>query len=183
MAEIEISAGNNRHNKSLRQQKKLSTKVDLTPMVDLGFLLITFFIVTTTWSKPKISKLYLPAEGTSTVISEKAVLTVLAGKDNKIFYYEGNLQEALQNGSFGITDYSFKNGIGEIIRQKQMAMDKNYKGGRKELTLLIKPSTEANYQNVIELLDETIINVVSKYALVDIAEDDKKLLKEKMLID
>jgi biopolymer transport protein ExbD len=183
MAEINTSAGENRHKKSLRQQKKLSTKVDLTPMVDLGFLLITFFIVTTTWSKPKVAKLYLPEEGSSTEVGDKAVLTILAGKDNKIFYYQGNLLDALHDGLFGITDYSFKNGIGEIIRQKQLAMDKNYKGGRKELTILIKPSADASYQNVIELLDETIINVVLKYALVDIAEDDKKLLKEKMLID
>jgi biopolymer transport protein ExbD len=183
MAEMETSAGNNRYNKSLRHQKKLSTKVDLTPMVDLGFLLITFFIITTTWSKPKVAKLYLPANGEGTEVGDKAVLTLLAGKDNKIFYYQGNLQEALHDGLFGITDYSFKNGIGEIIRQKQMLMDKNYKGGRKELTILIKPSADASYQNVIELLDETIINVISKYALVDIADDDKKLLKKKMLID
>jgi biopolymer transport protein ExbD len=183
MTEIETSAGNNRHKKSLRQQKKLSTRVDLTPMADLGFLLITFFIVTTTWSKPKVAKLYLPANGEGAEVGKNAVLTILAGKDNKIFYYQRNLQDALHDGLFGVTDYSFKNGIGEIIRQKQMMMDKNYKGGRKELTILIKPSADASYQNVIELLDETIINVVSKYALVDITDDDKKLLKEKMLID
>jgi biopolymer transport protein ExbD len=167
----------------LHHQKKLSTKVDLTPMVDLSFLLITFFIVTTTWCKPKIAKLYLPANGTGTEVGRNAALTILAGKDNKIFYYQGNLQDALRDGLFGITSYSFKNGIGEIIRQKQLAMDKTYKGGRKELTLLIKPSADASYQNVVALLDETIINVVSKYALVDISDDDKKVLKEKMLLD
>ena len=122
MAEINTSAGNNRHNKSLRQQKKLSTKVDLTPMVDLGFLLITFFIVTTTWSKPKVAKLYLPANGTGTEVGNKAVLTILAGKNNKIFYYQGNLQDALHDGLCGITNYSYQNGIGEIIRQKQLAI-------------------------------------------------------------
>lgn len=182
MSEIEIKAGNNRHKTSLRRQKKLSTKIDLTPMVDLGFLLITFFIVTTTWSKPKVTKIIMPANGDSSELGKTAALTILAGGDNKILYYQGTLDESLREGTYGVTGYSETNGIGEIIREKQLAMDKLYKGGRKELMLLIKPSADANCQNVVSLLDEAVINAVSKYAILDIDEDEKKLLKEKIYL-
>jgi hypothetical protein len=62
-------------------------------------------------------------------------------------------------------------------------MDKSYKGGRKEMMLLIKPSVEASYENVVSLLDETLINKVGKYAIVDITGDEKKLMKEKKITD
>lgn len=197
MAELSIRAGHSRKAGG-RRSKKLYTRVDLTPMVDLGFLLITFFFVTTTWSKPHATRLYLPADGDNTLLGENAALTILAGSDNKVFYYHGKLGEALKKGSYGITGYDVNGGIGDIIRQKQQAMDKSYhpiqypipglqprelrsQGGRKELMLLIKPSSDASYKNVIDLLDETMINRIGLYALVDITEDEKKLLKEKKL--
>ncbi|MES1224693.1 MAG: biopolymer transporter ExbD, partial [Bacteroidota bacterium] len=180
-AELNIDAGKNRHKGSLRRCKKLSTKVDLTPMVDLGFLLITFFFVATNLSKPKAMNFNLPADGDSTQLGNNAALTVLAGKDNKLFYYHGTLDESLQKGLFGETNYSESNGIGEIIREKQIAMDKSYKGGRKEMMLLIKPSADASYENIVQLLDETLINGVGRYAIVDITDDEKKLMKEKKI--
>jgi biopolymer transport protein ExbD len=178
MAELDVAAGKNRHKGSLRRCKKLSTKVDLTPMVDLGFLLITFFFVSTNLSKPKAMHFNLPADGDNTQLGENAALTVLAGKDNTLFYYHGKLDESLQKGFFNETNYSEANGIGEIIREKQIAMDKNYKGGRKEMMLLIKPTSEATYENVVQLIDETLINQVGKYAIVDITDAEKKLMKK-----
>jgi len=180
MAELDIAAGKSRNKKSMYKQKKQSTKVDLTPMVDLGFLLITFFMVTTAWTKPHATNLNMPAKGDPTLIGDSAVISVLAGKENKIFYYNGAMDGALKMGSFGITNYSTQNGIGEIIRQKQLLMDKIHKGGRKELMVLIKISDEADYKNVVGLLDEMLINNVSRYALVDITSEENKLLKEKL---
>lgn len=154
MAELNIQTGHTRTG-GVRRSKKLSTQVDLTPMVDLGFLLITFFILTTTWSKPHATNLNMPAKGDSSNISRDAALTLVALSDNKIFYYNGELGQALKEGSFGVTGYGVTGGIGDVIREKQLAMDRSYKGGRKEMMLLIKPSREANYKNVINLLDET----------------------------
>ena len=182
MAQIESNSGNHRQRGALRQSKKLSTRVDLTPMVDLGFLLITFFILTTTWSTPRATRLILPADGKPTSLSDLAVLSVVAGKDNSIFYYEGTLEEALQQGSYGKTNYSQRGGIGDIIRDKQRRMDQYYKGGRKELMILIKASEDANLQNIVSLLDETTINMVGKYALVDLGGDEKSVLVQKKLM-
>lgn len=179
MAELDASAGRNRHKNSLRQGKKLSTKVDLTPIVDLGFLLITFFMVTTAWTKPHATDLRMPANGDSTNLGEKAALTILLGKNNTIFYYNGKLDESQKEGSCGITGYSIDDGIGEIIRQKQQLMEKSHKGGKKEMMVLIKPSADASYENVVAILDEMLINNVGRYAIVDLTEDEKKLLGAK----
>jgi hypothetical protein len=131
MAELNSTATHSRK-RGARRGKKLSTRVDLTPMVDLGFLLITFFMVSTVWSKPHASILRMPADGPLSKLGNDAALTLVALEDNKIFYYNGELGESLQKGSYGITGYDQHSGIGDIIRNKQQAMDKSYKGGRKE---------------------------------------------------
>ncbi|HEY6899353.1 MAG TPA: biopolymer transporter ExbD [Puia sp.] len=180
MAEINASAGNNR-NRGGRRSKKLSTRVDMTPMVDLGFLLITFFILTTTWSKPHTTRLFLPADGTGTVTGQSATLTIVPIANNRIFYFHGDLTTALRDGAYGTVGYSLKDGIGDIIRQKQIAMDHSYKGGRNEMTLIIKPSADATYGNVVSLLDETLINQIKKYALVDLPKDEEQTISLKKL--
>ncbi len=172
MAEINTQAGST-HKRSGRRSKKLSTRVDMTPMVDLGFLLITFFVLTTTWSKAHVTKLNMPADGPASEVGNNAVLTIVPIAGNKLFYYHGELSEALRKGSYGTTGYGLNGGIGDIIREKQIAMDLSYKGGRKELMLLIKPSPEASYGNVVSLLDETTINMVTRYALVDLTPEEK----------
>jgi biopolymer transport protein ExbD len=183
MAELDVPAGKNRHKNSLRLGKKLSTKVDLTPMVDLGFLLITFFMVTTAWTKPHATDLKMPAKGDSSNLGENAVLTILLGNNNKAFYYTGSLDESLKENSCGITGYSLQDGIGEIIRHKQSHMDEHYKGGRKEMMVLIKPSADASYENIVQLLDEMLINKVGRYAIIDLNDEEKKLLKQKNLMN
>src|SRR3954470_631768 len=94
MAEMDTSGGGG-HKKGpgVKKGKKLSTREDLTPMVDLGFLLITFFIFTTTMSQPTAMKLNLPDDRATPQEQNKAkasgAVTILLGKDNNVFYYEG----------------------------------------------------------------------------------------------
>ena len=171
MAEIANAGANARHG-GARRSKKNSTRVDLTPMVDLGFLLITFFILTTTWSQPHATHLNMPANGDSTSLGNSAALTIVALGNDKVFYYQGQLQDALKQGSFGVKGYAFNGGIGDVIREQQQAMDHNYRGGRKEMMLLIKPTPESSYKNVVQLLDETLINGVSRYAIEDLSSGE-----------
>ena len=178
MAEVNISTGSDRH-RGFACSKKLSTRVDLTPMVDLGFLLITFFIFTYQMSKPSAMKLIMPAEGASSQVGESAALTVIASASNTIFYYHGSLTNALRNGSYGYTNYSPRAGLGDIIRMKQLAMDRVKPGNRKELMLIIKPAEGSKFENIINALDEVLINDVSHYAIVDINPDEEMALLEK----
>lgn len=170
MAEINTAAAQG-HLPGVAKSKKLSTRVDLTPMVDLGFLLITFFIFTTNMSKPTAMKLIMPKGGDSMSLGESAALTVCPIAGDKVFYYHGNLQEALINHQYGFTSYSISTGIGAVIREKQAAMDKAGKK-RIDLMLIIKPGDMSSYRNTVDLLDEVMINAITHYAIVDISKED-----------
>jgi len=119
MAEMDTSSGGG-HKKGpgVKKSKKLSTRVDLTPMVDLGFLLITFFIFTTTMSQPTAFKLNLPADtkdqNQQNKLNENSALTILLGKDQNVFYYEGQLDPSGKN----FKTSNFKDIRDEIIRKK-----------------------------------------------------------------
>ena len=176
MAEITTSSSEKKP--GVHRLKKQSTRVDLTPMVDLGFLLITFFVFTTRMGEPTAMDLNMPAKGDSSKIGNDVALTIFPMEGNKIFYYHGELTQALKENLYGITNYSIGNGIGEIIRQKQAALDKNGKG-RAEMMLLIKPTDASNFGNTIDILDEVLINVIPRYAIIDISEDEKKLFATK----
>src|SRR5277367_5094102 len=94
MAEMDTSGGGHKKGPGVKKAKKLSTRVDLTPMVDLGFLLITFFIFTTTVSQPTAMKLFLPKDvdkpEEQNKVKASAVLTIMLGKSDQIYYYEGD---------------------------------------------------------------------------------------------
>ena len=182
MAELQTADGGSRtrgsrHRSGSRRSKKLSTRVDLTPMVDLGFLLITFFFVSTTWSKPHAAHVILPANGDSMSLGKTPALTVVAVDPKRVFYYNGDLASSLLEGTYGITDYSFGGGIGSVIQLKQRALDRTYKGGRKEMMLLIKSFPEANYKNLVSLLDQPAIHGIIHYAILDLPESEKALIR------
>ena len=177
MAEINLPAGSG--NTPKRRRKILSTKVDLTPMVDLGFLLITFFIFTTKMHESKKMDLVMPADGKPSEWGESGSLTALLLSEDKVFYYHGSLESAMNDGLYGITNYSVKEGIGKVIREKQVQMDNFKEGFRKELMLMVKPTKESVCRNVVDILDEVIINAVPRYALMDITEEELQVLAEK----
>lgn len=155
--------------------KKLSTRVDLTPMVDLGFLLITFFIFTTQLAKPTALRMVMPAPGTPTGVGESTTLTLVPLANDKVFYFHGMINEALQTQQFGVAGYSYRDGIGEVIRQKQLALEANGIG-KEELMLIIKPTGESVFRNTVDLLDEVVINAVKRYAITDISEEESGLI-------
>jgi biopolymer transport protein ExbD len=172
MAEMDTSSGGGHHKKGpgVKKGKKLSTRVDLTPMCDLGFLLITFFIFTTTVSQPTAMHLTLPDNKAKPEEQNKAkesgALTILLGKDNNVFYYEGILQP---NGA-NFKSSNFKNIRDEIIHKKQTT-------DTADLVVVLKPTDECTYKNVVDILDEMTINVIKRYALVDASPEEIKLVK------
>jgi biopolymer transport protein ExbD len=155
--------------------------VDLTPMVDLGFLLITFFIFTTTMSQPTAFKLFLPDDKVipedQNKAKESGVLTIMMGADNHIYYYEGQLKP--DGSNFLSASYNGENSIREIILKKKadvISRSRDAENPEKDFVVVIKPSVDCNYQNVVDILDEMAINVVKKYALVDISEGEAQLV-------
>ena len=140
-------------------------------MVDLGFLLITFFIFTATLSKPGVTRLIMPAKGESIPIPQSKTLSILLDK-NKAFVYEGLWSDAVASKTIATASYDLQNGMGTFIRQKQTKLETP-----DDLVVLIKPLSAASYQNIITALDEMQINRVLKYAVLEASEEEKAFVQ------
>jgi biopolymer transport protein ExbD len=170
MAEMDTSSGGG-HKKGpgVKKGKKLSTRVDLTPMVDLGFLLITFFIFTTTMSQPTAMKLFLPKDTDKpeeqNKVKASGALTIMLGKNDRVYYYEGELLPDASN----FKSSNFKEIRDEIINKKKSTNPEDF-------VVVIKPGPEATYKNTVDILDEMTINDVKRYAMVDIFDVELQLI-------
>ncbi len=150
-------------------QKRFSTRVDLTPMVDLGFLLLTFFIFTTTLLQPSVIKLTLPENGLPTEVSEEKTLNLVLYKNNAIGYYMGADVNTMR-----FTNYS-PSGIRAVIQDIAYKIAQRF-NDKSQLYTVIKPSSESSYKNVIDVLDEMLINDVKRYVLT--GADEKEIKQE-----
>lgn len=187
MASIDVAAGDSGHKKGpgVKKAKKLSTRVDMTPMVDLGFLLITFFIYTTTMSTPNTTKLNMPKEekdqSKQMEVQKSGLLTILLGKGNSVYYYEGEL--APDGSNFKTSSYPSPSnpGIRKEIQDKKAQVIASAPPGEtekdKNFVVVIKPSLDANYGRTVDILDEMTINDVKRYAIVDITDPEKTVLQ------
>jgi biopolymer transport protein ExbD len=169
---------NDRRRPGIGRQKN-SLRIDMTPMVDLGFILITFFVMTVQLTLPAALNLNMPKEGGVPItLGESDALTVLLEDGDRVYYYHGKWEEAIAKKQIYTTDFSVKNGLGKVIREKQKWLDEHgNKEGRRGLMLLIKPGYGASYQNVIDALDEATINGVKKYAIVSVDGEEKEWMK------
>ena len=170
----EISQSVHKPKQGVQKVKHLSTRVDLTPMVDLGFLLITFFIFTTTMAKSKAMNLVMPSdEKVSNPPKHPAeqTLTLLPGPNNTLYFYDGLFRQAVE-----LTDY--KTGIRKLITDRKQWLYKISHNGNK-LLVLIKPSENSSYKNMVDILDEMLINDVSRYMIVDISREEEQLMLHK----
>ena len=187
MAEMDVSGGSS-HKKGpgVKKGKKLSTRVDITPMVDLGFLLITFFMFTTTLSKPKTMEINMPykdekiEEKDQTKIKNSVAMTVLLSRDHRIYYYEGLADDPTKPPEVKVTYLKPKEGIRDAIIDKKKRIEELKQQGaltaKDQLTVLIKPDSTSTYDDLVSILDEMSINDVRIYAIVDITPVDKDFI-------
>lgn len=173
----EIQPNNSQKNKGTKG-RKLSTRVDLTPMVDLGFLLITFFIFTTTLSSQTAMNLVVPddrnVENGSIAAAGRTLNLLLSAKDH-IYYYEGDDASQVKD-----TDYS-RDGLRQIILAKKKSVAEHYNSAA-EAIILIKPTDEASYKNIIDALDEMKINDVQKFVLMDATDEERAIISRKQTL-
>ena len=187
------------------KQKKMTVRVDFTPMVDMNMLLITFFMLCTTLIKPQTMELNMPSNNKDITDDQKSMvkasqaITLLLGADDKLYYYEGepNYQDYT---SLKETDYSTgglrafllaKNAdavrqVNELKKQKAALTlsEEDYakkvaeiKSGKQTPTIIIKATNQSSYKNLVSALDEMLVCQIGKYVITDLAEGDEFLLK------
>lgn len=169
MAEMNTSGGGHKKDKKVRG-KKMSTRVDLTPMVDLGFLLITFFMLATTFNKPKTMEVNKPAKDDldkkeQPPIKMSKTATLMLGKGDKIYAYVSpdSIDETTQL-QLDSVDYSSK-GLRKFIQRRQNEVQAQW-GDKELLFVMIKPLPSSTYKNIVDALDEMTINNVTRYAIL-----------------
>ena len=174
MAEMDTSSGGG-HKKGpgVKKGKKMSTRVDLTPMVDLGFLLITFFVFTTTMSQATAMNMNEPKDDPDQQLKVKnsGAMTILLGKGNQVYYYFGQLEADKISEEFKST--SFK----EI---RKLILDKKKATPIDDLMYIIKSDSTSTFANSIDILDEMSISAVppGHYAEVDITPTERMLIQK-----
>lgn len=186
--------------------KKMAIHIDFTPMVDLGFLLITFFMLATSMIKPQTMEIALPSKDKvdqkdQPAVKESRAVTILLGKNDNLFYFEGGAKDGadpkVEKSNYsptGLRKYLIgRNGevmmkIREIKQKKlnnQMS-EEEYKKARLEIfkedrtspIVIIKATDGSNYKNLVDILDEMAICNIASYAIVDITDYDKGLIKD-----
>ena len=208
MAEIADSGGGG-HKGGKKRAKKQSTRIDMTPMVDLAFLLLTFFVLTATFSKPKSMDLTFPAppEKEEDMPPIKKGITFLLSKADRIFYYEGQFRPVADDKgpATELKELSFdQSSLHKYLLDKNKEMDdkikalqvkheskqladttykrlvRETKADKESYTYLIKTDDQATYKNVIDVIDELNFFVVGKYVMVDILKPEFDLVKAKI---
>lgn len=186
MAEMEVADKGGSKGPGVKKGKKLSTRVDLTPMVDLGFLLITFFMFTTTLSQPKAMEINMPykdenlKDDEKNKIKESTALTILLSKNHRVYYYEGMATDPENPPTVLVTGFKPQKGIRDVLIKKKEAVAKMQQQGLLKAddntTVLIKPDTTCQYEDLVNMLDEMSINDIKTYAIVDITDVDREFI-------
>ncbi len=173
MAEIQEKADSGKGGK--KRAKKMSVHLDMTPMVDLDFLLLTFFMLTTTFSKPQTMEINMPVKEDTPEdqipVKASNALTIVLAEDDKLVYFFG-LGDPADNPEVLESDYS-ANGIRKVLISPRVKSND-------KMTVLVKATEDSRYKNMVDILDELKITDTKKFALVDITDNDKELVKQKL---
>jgi biopolymer transport protein ExbD len=203
MSEINTeSSGSGKKEK--KKSKKVSTRIDFTPMVDLGFLLITFFMLTTSMIKPQTMEIAMPSKDKvpdeeQTKVKASRAITIILGTNNSVFYYEGTREDDIDPkviktdfSASGIRNFLLKRNYDVMVKVEELNKEKakndisqeNYDKRKNEIMadkkapiVLIKATNDASYRNLVDILDEMAICNIGRYAIIDITDYDRELLK------
>ena len=200
-AEVQESGGKNGKSK----QKKFAVRVDFTPMVDMNMLLITFFMLCTSLSKPQTMEISMPTndknitEEQQNKVKASQALTLLLDGNNKLYYYEGepnykdyNSLKETSYDSDGLRALLLKKNAVAVSQVKALKQDRlnlkiseedytkrvsEIKNGKKTPVVILKATDTSTYKNLIDALDEMQICNIGKYVITDMAEGDEFLIK------
>jgi biopolymer transport protein ExbD len=191
--------------KGKTKQKKMNCRVDFTPMVDMNMLLITFFMLCTSLSKPQTMEISMPSNDKNvsdqdrSKVKESQAITLLLAENDRIFYFTGlpsDAKKTMQESTYkadGIRKILQEHNIDAMQQAIELKKQKDLlkitadeytkkldeiKGGKETPTVIIKPLDTASYKNLIDALDEMQICNIGKYVIDKMDADSKTLIKE-----
>lgn len=145
--------------------KRHAIHMDMTPMVDLAFLLLTFFILTVTLNHAyilKIEKTVDEDNAPAPPVKAERVITVILGAKDKVYWYHGVQDPLLER-----TDFK-ENGIRKVLLEKNKQIP--------NMVLLVKPSAASRYKNLVDILDEIENAKIEHYYIVKETPLDRELV-------
>ena len=159
------------------RRKIHSLRVDLTPMVDLGFLLITFFMLSTTLEQLKVMNINMPDNEptlTHTVFEEEATITLIPSRAHTVYYYDGILKDPTQLKHTEISKAR------TVLLSKQtavIALPASLSADAHKQHVLIKPTNDCSYADLVSILDEMNILSIPYYAIVDLTKEEEEMIQ------
>jgi biopolymer transport protein ExbD len=164
MADVDVSQqsrGKSKHSK--KKKKRVGVRMDMTPMVDVAFLLLTFFMLTTTMNKPQTMEINLPPTEAKAEVAESNLLTLRISDDFNLFWNIGTEKPVTIEG----TDKKSKLvNLGKLLKEKNSANPK--------LITLVKVDGKAKYIDMVDIMDELNINDITRFSLAPMLDEDKK---------
>lgn len=141
---------------------KRAVRIDFAPMVDLGFLLITFFVFTTSLMEPKAFGLHVPADGNESQAPLSATITLTLQENGYIGYLEGSEAHVLAKGSTHL--YHQQSLRKHLLEKRKRIIEQS--GSDEQYTVIIQPTAQTNYKEIVDVLDEMTITGIKKYVLL-----------------
>ncbi len=153
------SRGKSKHTKK-KKGRRLGVRIDMTPMVDVAFLLLTFFMLTTTMSKPQTMEINLPPDKDAKVeLAESNLLTVRVSESFVLYWNVGT--EKPEKIEFAK--------LRNFLKERNQANPK--------LVTLIKIDKKAKYTNMVDIIDELNVADITRFSLAPFTDDDKKAIE------
>jgi biopolymer transport protein ExbD len=165
MSDVDLSQSRGKQKHGRKKRKRVNVRVDMTPMVDVAFLLLTFFMLTTTMNKPQTMEINLPPTGAKADVAESNLLTLRISADFKIFWNKGVEKPATIDGS---DKKATLVNLGKFLKEQNSANPK--------LITLIKVDGKAKYIDMVDVMDEMNLNGIDRFSLTPMLDDDKKII-------
>jgi biopolymer transport protein ExbD len=155
--------GHDKKKKKHKRMRRLGVRIDMTPMVDVAFLLLTFFMLTTSMNRPQTMEINLPPEKTTVEVAESNLLTLLVKEDGSIFWGTGDLKAELPHR------VEMKDLRALMVQRLQL---------NPKLITLIKLDRKGKYHYMVDIMDELNLANITRFSMAPMLDGDKAILQK-----